>query len=73
MHDGPWFCESYKGTITIWGASNVIQDWPLIDHLWTGWLPQDMDKAEEVRQLGETYWACGNELLVLLSTTPTLL
>ena len=55
----------------MWGVADVTQDWPLIDHLWTGWLPQDMDKANQLRQLGEMYWVSGNELQVLLPAMAT--
>ena len=33
----------------MWGAANVTQDWPLIYHLWTGWLPKDVNEAEHLR------------------------
>ena len=33
----------------MWGAADVTWDWPLIDHLWTGWLPADVDEAERLR------------------------
>ena len=36
----------------MWGVANVTQDWSLIDHLWMGWLPKDMDEANQLRQLG---------------------
>ena len=29
----------------MWGVANVTKDWPLIDYLWMGWLPQDVDEA----------------------------
>ena len=46
----------------MWGLANVTQDWPLINHLWMDWLPQDMDKADQVRQLGETLRVWVDEL-----------
>ena len=53
FHNGPWFCESCKGVDNhVVSVPDVTQDWPLIDHLWTGWLPQDMDKANQLRQSG---------------------
>ena len=51
----------------------MTQDWPLIDHLWMGWLPQDMDEANHFRWLGEMYWACSKELQVLLPVMATFL
>ena len=71
MHDGPWFCESCRGAITMCGVANMTQDWPLIDHLWMGWLPQDVEKADQFRHLGEMYWPCSNGLQVLLLATAT--
>ena len=53
--------------------ANVTQDWPLINHLWTGWLPQDVDEANQLRQLGEICQACGNKLQVLLLAMATSL
>ena len=70
LHNRPWFCESCKGAIL--GATDLIQDWPLIDHLLMGWMPQDVDKANQVKQLGEMYWACSNELQVLVLAIATL-
>ena len=55
----------------MWGAADVTQDWPLINHLWTGWLPQDVDEADQLRQMGEIYQVCSEELQVLLLTTAT--
>ena len=37
-----------------------------------GWLTQDMNEADQVRQMGEMYQVCNNKLQVLLSTTATL-
>ena len=55
----------------MWGAADVTLDWPLIDHLWIGWLPQDMNEADRLRQLGERYQACGREVQVLFLATAT--
>ena len=49
----------------------MTQDWPLISHLWTGWLPQYVDEANQLRLLGEMYWACSNKLQVHLLATAT--
>ena len=55
----------------MWGVANMTQDWPLINHLWMGWLPQDVDKANRLRQLGEMHRACGKEFQVLLLAMAT--
>ena len=46
-----------------------MQDWPLMDYLWTGALPQDPYKCDQLIKLGETYHAQDNELQVLLPAT----
>ena len=37
-----------------------------------GWLPQDVDEDNQLRQLGDMYRACGNELQVLLPAMANL-
>ena len=32
----------------MWGVANVTQDWPLIDHLWMGYLPQKIDETDQL-------------------------
>ena len=49
----------------------MTYDWALINYLWAGWLPQDVDKADRLQQVGEMYWACGNEVQALLPATAT--
>ena len=44
----------------------MTQDWPLMDYLWTGALPQDLDECNRLIKLGETYHAQDDELQVLL-------
>ena len=39
-----------------------MQDWPLMDYLWTGTLPQDPDKCDRLVKLGETYRAQDDKL-----------
>ena len=56
----------------MWGVANITQNWPLIGHLWTGWLAQDVDKVDQLKQLGEIYRVCINELQVLLLATANL-
>lgn len=62
VHDGPWFCADCKGHLTLHGVPDVTQDWPLIDHLWTGWLPEDPDEADRIQFLSEHYRAKDNEI-----------
>ena len=49
----------------------MTHDWPLINHLWIGWLPQNMDEADQLKQLGEMYQACGKKLQVFLPAMAT--
>ena len=51
VHDGPWFCEQCKGELILHGCPDITQDWPLIDHLWTGWLPNDPDESDRIKEL----------------------
>ena len=66
VHGGSWFCHACKGFLVLWGAPDVMQDWPLMDYLWTGTLPQDPDKCDQLIKLGETYHMQDDELQVLL-------
>ena len=36
-----------------------------------GWLPQDVNEANQLRKLGEIYWASRKEVQVLLLATAT--
>ena len=71
LHDGPWFCATCKGSLTLQGYPDITQDWPLIDHLWTGWLPQDPVEADRLQRLAVHYRAHGEELQVKLPKTAT--
>ena len=62
VHGGPWFCHSCKGFLALWGAPDVTQDWPLMDYLWTGALPQDPDECDRLVKLRETYRAQDDKL-----------
>ena len=57
----------------MWGVAEKTLNWPLIDHLWMGWFPQDMDEANQEKQLGEMYQVGSNELQVLFTANITLL
>ena len=57
VHGRPWFCHACKGFLVLWGAPDLTQDWPLMDYLWTGALPQDPDECDQLIKLGETYRA----------------
>jgi Integrase zinc binding domain len=71
VHDGPWFCVLCRGHLTLHGADDITQDWPLMDHLWTGWLPGDPDEADRITSIARQFRANGNELQVRLSATQT--
>lgn len=62
IHDGPWFCATCKGALTLEGYADITQDWPLMDHLWSEWLPQDPTEADRIKHLARHYRAHGNEL-----------
>ena len=62
VHDGPFFCHTCKGTIAIEGASDVMEDYPLIDYLFTGVLPKDLEEMQRIRMLASLYRAHGNEV-----------
>ena len=66
VHGGPWFCHACKGFLVLWEAPDVMQDWPLMDYLWTGTLLRDLDECDQLIKLGETYRAQDNKLQVLL-------
>ena len=62
VHDGPWFCATCKGELVLHGFPDVTQDWALIDYLWVGSLPEDIEEVERLTGLAEHYRAKGTEL-----------
>ena len=48
MHNGPWFCPSCRGIIAMYGPQDISYDYHLMDYLWAGHLPEDVDEAERV-------------------------
>jgi predicted sulfurtransferase len=44
VHDGPFFCHHCRGTIAMEGASDVMEDYMLMDYLFTGVLPKDLEE-----------------------------
>ena len=48
LHDGPWFCPTCKGYIAMHGPEDITHDYHLIDHLWAGFIPQDLEESERV-------------------------
>ena len=40
-----------------------------MDHLWTGWLPEDPDEAGRIGQLAEHYRAAGTALEIRVPAT----
>jgi hypothetical protein len=71
VHDGPWFCMLCRGHLTIYGAADITQDWPFIDHLWTGWLPADPEESQRIQGLASHYRAHGNQMQVQVPATKT--
>ena len=69
IHDGPWFCGPCKGHLTLNGFDDITHDWPLMDHLWTGWLPENPDEANRLEVLAGHYQASGDELQVRMPAT----
>ena len=47
-------------------------DWPLIDHLWMGWLPQDVDEANRLGSWGRCIVCAAKKLQVLFLASATL-
>lgn len=44
IHDGPWFCNLCRGKLAMEGFSDVMEDYPLLDYLFLGQLPEDLDE-----------------------------
>ena len=57
LHAGPWFCPDCRGIISMYGPQDICYDFHLIDYLWTGFLPEDIDEIERVKELAQCYRA----------------
>ena len=57
--------------MTLHGAPNITQDWPLIDHLWTRWLPDDPTEADRITKIARHYRAHGHEFQVRIPASQT--
>ncbi len=55
VHGGPWFCKKCKGELTLQGPPDIMQDWPFIDHMWTGYLPKDPAEVDRIKSLALHY------------------
>ena len=64
VHDGPWFCGQCKGWLALHGPPDPTLDFALIDHLWAGYEPDDLDELARVQCLVEVYRPHGKELQV---------
>ena len=64
VHDGPFFCHRCRGTIAVEGVADVMEDYPLLDYLFTGVLPTDLEEIQRIKQLASLYRAHGNEVEV---------
>ena len=64
IHDGPWFCDQCKGHLALHGPPDPTQDFALIDHLWAGYEPEDVDESALVCRLAEANRPHGKELQV---------
>ncbi|HLP30904.1 MAG TPA: PHD finger domain-containing protein [Geothrix sp.] len=63
--DGPWYCGQCRGTIRLQGSTDPVEDLELLDYLFRGILPDDLDVSERVRRLAGSYRARGQELETL--------
>ena len=50
LHAGPWFCPDCRGIISMYGPQDICYDFHLIDYLWTGFSPEDIDEIERVKE-----------------------
>ena len=57
------------GQIIHEGFTDVMEDWPLHRHLWTGWLPEDDAEAARVINLARYFQANNDELQVRYPST----
>ena len=64
IHDGPWFCGQCKGWLALHGPPDPTLDFALIDHLWAGYEPEDLDELARVQRLAGVYRSHGKELQV---------
>lgn len=63
--DGPWYCSQCRGIIRVQGSSDPVEDLELLDYLFRGILPDDLDLAARVRRLSGHYRGRGQELETL--------
>ena len=61
---GPGFAGSAKGGWRFTGHRTPTLDFALIDHLWAGYEPEDLDELARVQRLAGVYRSHGKELQV---------
>jgi hypothetical protein len=44
IHDGPWFCNRCRGKLAIEGFTDIMEDYPVMDYLFAGKLPDDLEE-----------------------------
>ena len=64
VHEGPFFCHICRGIIAMEGAADIMEDYPLLDYLFTGVLPKDLEELQRIKILASLYRAHGNEVQV---------
>ena len=69
LHGGPYFCHKCKGDLVHEGFHDVMEDWPLHKHLWTGWLPEDKDEHIRIIRIAPRFRANGAEMQIWYPAT----
>ena len=64
IHDRPWFCGQCKWWLVLYGPPDPTLDFALIDYLWAGYEPKDVDELACVQHLAGVYQPHGKELQV---------
>ena len=68
LHDGPWFCVHCRAHIATHGAADVTEDFALMDYLFAGVTPGDVDEKIRVLVTAKLYRRKGNEVQACAST-----
>ena len=64
LHDEPWCCGQCKGWLALHGQPDPTFDFALIEHLWAGYEPYDLDDLARVQRLAGVYRPHCKELQV---------
>lgn len=62
LHDGPWFCVHCKGHVAMHGAEDITEDFALMDYLFAGVTPGDVDEKLRILGLARHYRRQGSEV-----------